>query len=370
LKSTQMNSKEFFALFPATWASFSEDKAPRLAAALSYFTLFSIAPMLIIAIGVAGQVFGPEAAQGQIKAQLEGNLGETAATAVQELLQNAYQNDSSKPILATIIGGVLALFAASGLFGALQDSLNTIWGIAPRPDLGIMGTLRARVVSFAMVLVIGFLLLVSLALTAAVSLMTDQLSGIIGNSVWIAQIANLLLGFLVTMLLFAAIYKVLPDVRIKWRDVWVGAAATSFLFLIGRYALVWYLGRPGTESAYGSAGALVVLLIWVNYASQILFFGAEFTKVYANKFGSKILPSRHAIAVTPEARARQGLASIQNHSPVASTKGQSPQQALALANRTPKMTPEEARKEFEWTLSVVAGAVLAGMWIMRRRSKD
>jgi membrane protein len=365
-----MNSKEFFALFPATWTSFSEDKAPRLAAALSYFTLFSIAPMLVIAIGVAGQVFGAEAAQGQIKDKLVETLGETAATAVQELLQNASQGDSSKPIYATIIGVVLALFAASGLFGALQDSLNTIWGVAPRPDLGIMGTLRARLISFAMVLVIGFLLLVSLALTAVVSVMTGYLSGVIGDSVWIAQTANLVVGFLVSFLLFAAIYKVLPDVEIKWHDVWVGAAATSFLFTIGRYALVWYLSRPGTESAYGSAGALVVLLIWVNYASQILFFGAEFTKVYANKFGSRILPSDHAIAVSDEARARQGLAATQKHSPVVATKTKGAQQGAVLAKSAPKITPEEARKEFEWTLSVVAGAVLAGMWFLRRKSKE
>ncbi len=366
-----MNFKDFFALFPATWTSFSEDKAPRLAAALSYFTLFSIAPMLVIAIGVAGQVFGAEAANGEITKQLTETLGKTAANAVQELLQNAYKNDPARPLTATIIGGVLLLFAASGLFGALQDSLNTIWGVTPKPDLGLMGTLRARFISFAMVLGVGFLMLVSLALTTFLSLMTGYLNGIVGDSVWIAQAANLIVGFIVTTLLFAAIFKVLPDVEIQWRDVWVGAAATSVLFSIGRYALSWYLSRPGTESAYGSAGALVVLLIWVNYASKILFFGAEFTKAYANKFGSKILPSDHAIAVTSEARARQGMSGTQQHSPLHG-KAKSPQQkGVALAKSAgPKVTPEEARKEFEWTLSVVAGALLAGIWFLRRNPRD
>jgi len=253
----------------------------------------------------------------------------------------------------------------------LQDSLNTIWGVAPKPDLGLMGTIRARFISFAMVLGVGFLLLVSLALTAILSLMTGYLNGIVGESVWIAQAANLIIGFIVTLLLFAAIYKVLPDVEIQWRDVWVGAAATSILFSIGRYALSWYLSRPGTESAYGSAGALVVLLIWVNYASQILFFGAEFTKVYANKFGSKILPSSHAIAVTDEARARQGMSGTQTHSPVKKSLVATNGKGAALAPAAgPKITPEEARKEFEWTLSVVAGALLAGIWFLRRNPRD
>ena len=361
-----MNFKEFVSLFPATYTAFSEDKATRLAAALSYFTLFSLAPLLLILISLVAIFFGDEAARGSVQNYLISTmrLSEDTAGTVQELVRNASANRGNQPALTTAIGIGVALMGASGLFGALQDSLNTIWGVAPKPNLGITGVLRARFVSFAMVLGVGFLLLVSLLLTSFLSILTGFLNGMFGEIVWMADLINWVVGFVIATLLFAAIYKVLPDAEIKWHDVWIGALATSVLFTIGRYAISLYLERSATNSAYGSAGGIIVLLLWVNYASLILFFGAEFTKVYANKFGSKIQPSEHAVAVTDEARARQGLPAQQSHNPL--EKPKSGALAATQNGAKPRISPEDARREFEWTLSVVAGAVLAGFFFLRR----
>ena len=296
--------KAVWYLLSTTFTGWSEDKAPRLGAALAYYTVFSLTPLLMIAIAVAGFFFGAEAARGQIVSQIQALVGEQGGAAIETMVQNAAAQKSSG-IAATIIGLATLLFGASGVFGELQDSLNTIWGVKPRPGRGIFGMIRDRFASFTMVIGIAFLLLVSLVLTAAISAFATML----GNAVpegWL-HLLNAVVSFAIVTVLFAAMYKYVPDVAIEWRDVWIGAGVTALLFTIGKVLIGLYLGRGSVASAYGAAGSLVVLLVWVYYSAQILFFGAEFTKVYAKSYGSGLKPERDAIPVSPEARAEQGL---------------------------------------------------------------
>ncbi|HEY1015255.1 MAG TPA: YihY/virulence factor BrkB family protein [Herpetosiphonaceae bacterium] len=299
-----MNPKAIFGLLKQTGKEWSEDKVPRLGAALAYYTVFSIAPLLIIAIGIAGLVLDREAATGQIQAQLDGLLGVDAAKAIQEMIQGASKPSSG--ILATVIGLATLLFGASGVFGQLQDSLNTIWEVAPKPGRGILGTLKDRFLSFTMVLGVGFMLLVSLVISAALAGIGKYFENL-GIPTFLFEAINFAVSFGVITLLFAAIYKVLPDVKIQWRDVWIGAAVTALLFTIGKFLIGLYLGRSSVASSYGAVGSLAILLLWVYYSAQILFFGAEFTQVYANAYGSRVVPDKDAVPVTEEARAQQGM---------------------------------------------------------------
>jgi len=268
-------------LVKESFSEWSEDNVTRLAAALSYYTAFAIAPLLVIAIAIAGFFFGREAASNQIGQQVSGLLGQTAGNAVNEMVQRASANQGAG-VAAAIIGIVTLLFGASGVFGELQSSLNTIWEVAPKPNQGILATIRQRFFSFAMVLGVGFLLLVSLAISAALGAIGQYLGGSEPTLIWKA--INFAISFAVTTLLFALIYKVLPDVQIRWSDVWIGAVVTALLFTIGKAALGWYLGRSSTTSTYGAAGSFVALLLWVYYSAQILFLGAEFTHVWANRY--------------------------------------------------------------------------------------
>ncbi len=297
--------KTAFRLLKETFDEWSEDKAPRLAAALAYYTAFSIAPLLVIIIAVAGLAFGQEAARGQIVSQVQGAIGQESAQVLEEIIANAYQPDVG--IFATIIGIVTLVLGAAGFFGQLQDALNTIWEVAPKPGQSILAMIRQRFISFTMVLGIGFLLLVSLVLSTALSAASNFVNGFLPQTEFIAQLINFVISFGAITLLFAMIYKILPDVEIAWRDVWVGAAMTALLFTIGRFLLSLYLGNTGTSSAYGAAGSFVVLLLWIYYSAQILLFGAEFTQVYARHYGSRIRPARDAVPITEEARAQQGM---------------------------------------------------------------
>jgi membrane protein len=293
-------------VFKATFSEWSEDKAPRLAAALAYYTLFSLAPLLLVVMFIAGMVFGQEAAQGEITGQLRGLVGEAGAAAIESIVEGARRKPAAGTI-STIIGVVTLLIGATGLFGQLQDAMNTIWEVAPKPGRGMWGLIRSRFLSFTMVLGVAFLLLVSLVVTAglsaAIKYLGDALPG--ADAVW--QAVNLLVSFGVITLLFAMIYKVLPDVKIAWSDVWVGAAATALLFTVGKFLIGLYMGRASPESSYGAAGSLVALLIWVYYSAQILFLGAEFTQVYAKLYGSRIQPAEGAVPVTDEKRAEEGI---------------------------------------------------------------
>ncbi|MBK4729372.1 YihY/virulence factor BrkB family protein [Oxynema sp. CENA135] len=290
-----MKFKLIFKLLKLTFIAWQKDKASRLAAALAYYTAFSLAPMLIIVIAVAGLVFGQDAAQGEIVAQLQGLVGREGAQVIQNLIENARRPQSG--IVATIAGIAILLFGATGLFTQLQDALNTIWNVQPKPGRGIKGLLQKRFLSFAMVLAIAFLLLVSLAVSAGLAAMGKYFDHLFPHVILLWQVLNLTLSFAIVTVLFATIYKVLPDAKVAWSDVWMGASITSLLFAVGKWAIGLYLGNSSVGSAYGAAGSFVVILLWVNYSAQILFFGAEFTQVYANRYGSRIVPNRHAIAL-------------------------------------------------------------------------
>ncbi len=276
--------KRTFELFKQAFTEFGEDKAQRLGAALAYYTIFSLAPLLLIAISIAGLVFGREAAQGEIFGQLRGVLGPQAAAAVQEMVKGAAKPKSGT--MATIIGIVTLLFGAAGVFGQLKDALNTIWNVEPKKTGGFMKILKDRFLSFAMVLGTGFLLLVSLVLDSAIAaaghFLGNRLPG--GEALW--QGIQLAVSLAVVTVLFALIFRFLPDVHPAWRDVWFGAIFTAVLFVVGKFALGLYLGKSAVGSSFGAAGSLVVLLLWVYYSAQILFFGAEFTQVYARTHGS------------------------------------------------------------------------------------
>jgi membrane protein len=301
-----MNWKTLLGLIKDTYSEWSEDKAPRLGAALAYYTVFSLAPLLIIAIGIAGLVFGKEAAQGEIIGQVEDTIGAPAGKAIQDMLKHSYTSGES--IWATVVGVVVLFFGASGVFVQLQDALNAVWRVTPKPGRGWMETIRERFLSFAAVLGIGFLLLVSLIISAALSALNRFLTpAALPGGVYLWQALNILVSLGFITLLFALMFKVLPDVRIAWRNVWVGALVTAVLFTVGKYLIGLYLGRSSTASAFGAAGSLVVILVGVYYSAQILLFGAEFTRVYACRHGACIEPKDYAMAVTPEARIRQGL---------------------------------------------------------------
>ena len=297
--------KGLIELFKQTIQEWSEDKAPRLAAALAYYTVFSLAPLLVIVIAIAGLVLGREAVQNQIVQQIGGLIGTDNASAVQTMIAGASQRGSG--IVATIIGVVTLLFGASGVFGQLTDSMNTMWEVQSKPVNGILGFIKSRFLSFTMVLGIGFMLLVSLVLSAALSALGAFMNGLFPGFETLMGILNFIISFGVIMLLFALLFKFVPDAKIAWKDVWLGAAVTALLFTIGKFAIQLYIGRSNFASTYGAAGSVIVILLWVYYSAQILFFGAEFTQVYANKYGSRVAPDKNAIPLTEEARVQQGI---------------------------------------------------------------
>ncbi|AFZ14273.1 ribonuclease BN [Crinalium epipsammum PCC 9333] len=300
-----MKPKDIVGLFKETLKEWQEDKAARLAAALSYYTAFSIAPLLIIVIAIAALVLGQDAAQGEIVKQLKGLIGLQGAEAIQEMIKNSQK--PTEGIIATVISFIILIFGATGVFAELQDSLNTIWEVAPKPGQGVKAVVKTRFRSFAMILGIGFILLVSLVLSSVLVGVSNYFGNYLPDVVLIARIANLVISFGVITVLFAMIYRVLPDVEIAWGDVWLGAAITSLLFSIGKWGIGLYLGNSSVGSTYGAAGSFVVFLLWVNYSAQILFFGAEFTQVYANKYGSQIRPAKNAVPLTEDARANLGI---------------------------------------------------------------
>lgn len=266
----------------AAWAA---DYAPSMGAALSYYSVFSLAPLLVIVIGVAGLIFGQDAARGEIFAQLDGLMGADAARAIQELLSHA-----SKPatgIVSAVVGLVVLFIGATTVFGELQDALDRIWRAPAREGTsGLWGLLRARLLSFGMILGIAFLLMVSLVFSAVISALGKWWAGAFGSWELAAQAVNLVVGFALTTGVFAMIYKLMPRVRVRWRDVWLGAAITSVLFTVGRFLIGLYIGKSGIASGFGAAGSIAVIFVWVYYSAQIFLLGAEFTWAYATTFGS------------------------------------------------------------------------------------
>lgn len=275
-----------WSLLKQSVAAWSADRASSMGAALSYYTLFSIAPLLLIVIAVAGLVFGEAAARGEIMGQLQGLLGADGARAVEALLKSV--NRPAQGVFATVAGIVALLLGATGVFGELQNDLDRIWR-APvaRQESGLMTLARTRLLAFGLVLGFAFLLIVSLVVSAVLSALGKWWAPFFGAWEVVAQGVNLAVGFALMTVLFAMIYKLMPRVNIGWRDVWVGAAATSVLFSIGKLLIGLYLGRSGVTSAFGAAGSVVLVMVWVYYSAQIFLLGAEFTWVYAHRYGSR-----------------------------------------------------------------------------------
>lgn len=268
-----------------TYSSWSNDSAPKLAAALAYYTVFSIAPLLMLIIGLVSLIVGEEVARGEVLGQLSSMVSSSVALTIDKTLQNL--KNQGKGVLATVIGSVTLLVGATGAFAEMQDSLNIIWKVIPKTTSGLWNYFRVRILSLGMVLAIGFLLVVSLMLSALLSAGTKYLSGALALLASFWEVFNFAFSFLLITALFSAIFKILPDIKIKWSDVWRGAALTALLFTIGKTLMGRYLGNNAIISAFGAAGSLLILLIWVYYSAQIFLFGAEFTKVYTKKYGSQ-----------------------------------------------------------------------------------
>jgi membrane protein len=280
-------------LLKKTGLEWYDDEAPRLAASLACYALLSAAPLVMLCVTVAGFAFGEEAARGQIAAQIESVVGGQAANAIQGIASNAHQSDGGW--ISAVVGLGVLLFGASGVFGELQTSLNHMWDVKPKPGRGVKGFIRDRFFSFSMVLGVAFLLLVSMVVSAVLAALGRFLSGALPGGAALWQVLNFAISFGVITLLFGLIFKVVPDAKLRWRDVWVGAAFTALFFSLGKLLLGLYLGKSGVTSSYGAAGSIVALVVWVYYASQILFLGAEFTQVYARREGAGIEPNDNAV---------------------------------------------------------------------------
>jgi membrane protein len=323
-----MRLKTLGSLLKQSYNAWSEDKAPRLGAALAYYTIFSLAPLLIIVIGIAGLVFGEQAAHGQLFREIKDTVGTGGASAIEDLLKNTQQTGGSW--LATIIGFVVLLLGATGLFVQLQDALNTIWKVAPRPGRPIRDMLRDRLLSFILVLGTTLLLLALLVVGAALTALNQFLPpGAMPGSTYLWQVINALVSFVFCTFLCAMIYKLLPDAKIAWKDVWIGAAVTAVLFTAGKYLIGLYLGGSTITSAFGAAGSLVAVLVWIYYSTQIFLFGAEFTRIYADRCGSQVQPTENAVRLTPGELAKQGVAGSQDIAAAARADRRAGTEALA-----------------------------------------
>jgi len=282
--------------------AWSKDNAAQLAAALAYYTIFSIPPLLIIALAIAGYFFNTDTAQNQLIAQIGGFIGPQTADFLKSLLQNSTQ--SSNGPLASIISIVVLLAGASGVFIQVQYALNKIWDVPQKQGRSLKKTLKNHFLSFLMVLAIGFLFLFFLILSAVISVLIGYMN-VSAQNMFLPEVINFLVLFVMTTILSAMIYRVVPDKEITWTDVWLGAAVTALLFMLGRYAIGLYLTISKSASAYGAAGSLIVLLLWIYYSAQIFLLGAEFTKVYSRKFGSHIGPKANTMSMMEKTPARQ-----------------------------------------------------------------
>jgi membrane protein len=290
-----MSLSDTWAMVKETASDWMDDEASRLAASLAYYSLLSLAPLLVIVVAIAGFFLGPDAARGRVAGQLATVVGAEPALGIQAILANA--RSPSSGAISMAVGIVTLFIGASGVFGELQASLNTIWGVKPKPGRGLWGEVTARFLSFTMVLGVAFLLLVSLVISSLLSALGAKFSSALpgGEALW--QIVNFVFSLAGITGLFALIFKFIPDAEIKWRDVWLGAAFTAALFTVGKLLLGLYLGKAAVGSSYGAAGSLIALVVWVYYAAQILFMGAEFTSVQARRHGREIRPSDDAISV-------------------------------------------------------------------------
>jgi membrane protein len=373
------NLSTVYNILRETVNEFLEDRAPRLGAALAYYTIFSLAPLLIIIIMVASLVFDPDTIRAQLMTQFQGLIGPEGAELIGTMLETT-REEHQRGIMATGLGVVLLLFGALGVFGQLQDAFNTIWEVQPREGGGVMHMVRRRLLSLTMVLGVSFLLIVSLVVSAALALFGDWVGRLLPGFDILLAVINLAVSFGILTVLFALMFKYLPDAEIPWNKVWIGAAITALLFLVGQFLIGLYLGNTDVGSAFGAAGALVVLLIWVYYSTQILFFGAELTQVYTNKFGEGITPREYAEPVTEEARAQQGLTRRNG-----SGNGQEPDEAKderevvtesgrtsarPIRYRTKKGATRKSESRRASALSVLLASFGIGSLIGRRARKE
>ncbi len=302
-----MNFKAIIDVLKDTFKDFGEDKVPRLAAALAYYTIFSIGPLLLIAIAIAGQVFDEKEVRNQILSTIGNLVGEGGKETIGSALENADKGGAD--IIAGTIGIATLLLGASGVFGQLKDALNTIWEVKPKEGQGVLGIVRERFLSFTMVLGTGFLLLVSLVVSAGIAALGTFLKSVLPGGDIVSQIVNLIITIGIITLMFAVLFKFLPDVQVAWKDVMVGSFITSVLFTVGQFALGIYLGSGSVGTAFGGAGSIVIVLVWIYYSALIFFIGAELTQVYARRFGSRVVPASNAEPLTEEARAQEGIPS-------------------------------------------------------------
>src|SRR6187401_926108 len=288
--------KEVGKVIIQSFKSFVEDKIPKYSASLAYTTVFSFGPLLIVIIFLCSIFFGQEATEGKIYSQMQQFVGQDAAQQLQTIIQNASISD--KGSFAAVIGIVTMLLGATTVFAEIQDSINTIWGFKAKPKKGLWKIIRNRFLSFSVVVSLGFLLLVSLAISTILEGLSGQLKARFPNvTVAIFYILNLLISFIVITSLFAVIFKVLPDARTKWKDIFPGALASGILFMIGKFAISFYIGKSHVGTTYGAAGSLVVLLLWVYYSAIILYLGAEFAKAWISHNGFSIRPNDYAVAI-------------------------------------------------------------------------
>lgn len=305
----KMKFKDIWRLLKDSFAGFSDDKVTKLSASLAYYTVFSMGPLLILIISICGIFLGREAMEGEVYRQLEGFMGADTAKSLQDIIKNAAISGGST--IAIIIGAVTLLVGATTVFAEIQDSINTIWGLKPKPKLGLMKMLLNRFLSFSVIVSLVFILLVSLGVTWLIEGLSDRLfRNFEDTSVIVVNVVSQIITLVVISFIFGVIFKVLPDAKIKWRDVALGSIVTAVLFMIGKFGISFYISKSNVGSTYGAAGSLVVLLLWTYYSSIILYFGAEFTKAYAMDFGSPIHPNHYAVT-TRQVEVETGDAPVQ-----------------------------------------------------------
>lgn len=341
-------ARAFFNLLKTTFTEWNQDGAPRLAAALAYYTAFSLAPLLVIIIAIIGFVVSEDTVRTTIIRQVEGEVGSGAAQLVQDLIDNV--NRPAEGIVSSILGIVTLLFGALGVFENLQVALDVIWDVDPtKQESGIVALIKNKLLSFGMLLVVGLLLLVSLVISTVIAALDTYVLRLLPASEILLQILSFIVSFGVITILFAMIYKYLPHVRVEWRDVWMGAAVTALLFSIGKTLLGLYLGNTSVASPYGAAGAFVLILLWVYYSAQIVLFGAEFTQVYARRLGSKtVSPMSAEVSSLSPAYVEAGAGEVQRE------------------NRQDEKK-RSSIPELIFGVGVVVASFIAGWWQLRTR---
>ncbi|MDQ2734763.1 MAG: YihY/virulence factor BrkB family protein [Pseudomonadota bacterium] len=358
----KLDFSRWWSLIKQTGVEWLKDRAPSMGAALSYYTVFSLAPLLLLVISIAGLIFGHDAAQGALFAQLGTLMGDEAAKGVQALLASV--SKPSEGIIGTVVGVAILLVGATTVFGELQDSLDLIWQAPEREGGGLWGLIRTRLLSFGMILGIAFLLMVSLVLGAVVAALGKWSGALFGGWEFLAQAMTFLLGFVMTTGVFAMIYKLLPRVDVRWHDVWIGAVVTSLLFNIGRFLIGLYIGKSGVASGFGAAGSIIVVFVWVYYSAQIFLLGAEFTWVYATEYGSR--------KNLPKLKANDTKRTADSSKNVASPSPASSQPASASAPLSIDV-PRVVNTEHSAGVLIAKGAAIGVAlryvipWLLRRR---